>query len=481
MAHEQGVAEEQTEAAEATIARLEQQLKRTPASRITERGVLHYNLGLAWSELPTGDRALNLSRAIAALRKAATAFDRRARPVEHGRSQNALGTVLRALGSHLEAAEAFELAVELIPLPSHRGEHGAALNNLGLAYADLGRTDQAMDRFRAALDALSDPTFLRQRISVMHNLAQAMAGTEDPARIREAIDLYEEALSITDPQEHPYQWALLKHSLGGALTAVQESERAAEAFQDSLRVFTRFRWPFQYALAKNNLGLSYAQIGDVASLRRAVVAYEECLRTLDPRLHRPQWERAHENLRSAESALEDAGESGSRPQHWARLAADEHGERLLALVRERVSDHVALPDPRRTDALREIDHAVLELPDEAAFRISIAWLQVLMELPHDQFVVGLSARMDVHAALDAEARHRADEILDRTIQEGLLAPQRIRVRDTLYDMGYERPEPDHTTTEPSVVSSDGGAPPEGDTLDEALRNNPKLPPGLTDA
>lgn len=434
-----GVAEEQTDAARRTIARLEEQLKHTPKTRMFERGVIRYNLGLAWAELPTGERPINLSRAVASLEKSVRAFDPRVRPGEHARAQNALGTALRELGRTPEAIAAFELAVELVPAEVAPGEHGAARNNLGLALADIGRVDDAVEHFRDALTALASREFLRQRISVLHNLAQTLADTEEPQRVAEALDLYEEALSISDPQEHPYQWALVNHSLGVAYTSIHESRRAVGSFTAALRVFTRHRWPFQYALAKNNLGLSYAQLGDVDSLRRGVLAFEDTLRVLDSRLHRELWERAYQNLQLAERALADAGEDASRSEHMARLAASESDEGLMNLLRERLTDYTSQPEPRRSQALAELDQAVLGLGETDAIRITAAWLRVLMELPHESFAAGLAARMRVHAALDEDRRQRATQILDRTIQDELLAPQRVRVRDTLYEMGYERP------------------------------------------
>jgi hypothetical protein len=48
--------------------------------------------------------------------------------------------------------------------------------------------------------------------------------------------------------------------------------------------------------------------------------------------------------------------------------------------------------------------------------------------------------------LDAPGEARARRILDHAIQNELLAPQRIRVRDTLYEMGYERPSGDDSHT-----------------------------------
>jgi len=109
------------------------------------------------------------------------------------------------------------------------------------------------------------------------------------------------------------------------------------------------------------------------------------------------------------------------------------------MLRERLKDYVTLPEPRRTQALGEFDDAVLHLDDRDAIRISAAWLHVLMELPHEQFMVGLAARMRVHDSLGDVGKQRAVDILDRTIQEELMSPQRVRVRDTLYEMGYERP------------------------------------------
>ncbi|MFN2388968.1 MAG: tetratricopeptide repeat protein [Actinomycetota bacterium] len=434
-------ADDQADVARATIARLEEQLRKTPKVRRFERGVLRYNLGLAWSEIPTGDRAINLSRSVASLQKAVDLFDPGGRPIEHARAQNALGTALRELGSRDEAADAFRRAAELVPVEVNPGEHGAALNNLGLVHADLGRADEAVEAFTAALEAFAGNEFLRQRIAVLINLGQALAASLEPERLRAGLERYEQALDLTDPQEHPYQWGLVNHSIGVAYTGIDEPGKAIAAFTDALRVFSRHRWPFQHALTKNNLGLAHAQIGDVPSLRRAVAAYEDALQVLDVRLHREQWEQAYGNLQLAEQALEQAGEKGTRAEHFARLAAEEEGdETLLDLLRERLRDRTVLPEPQRTQALGELDHAILGLDEDAATKVSAAWLNVLMELPHDQFVAGLAARMAVHRSIDDAARERAIRILDRVIGEELLAPQRIRVRDTLYEMGYERPE-----------------------------------------
>lgn len=431
-------AEEQADAAKETIERLEKQLRRTPKARRFEHAVLRYQLGLAYQELPMGERSINLSRAVASLEKAARLFDPAERPTEHGRTQNALGVALRELGQRDEAAAAFRSAAGLLPADDSPGEHGAALNNLGLTLTDLVRRDDAIAAFEAALGAFSAPNLLRQRLAALHNLGQALAASEDRAEVERALERFAEALDIADPDEHPYQWALINHSMGVAYTAISEPAKAVESFGRALQVFTRARFPFQHALAKNNLGLAYAQVGDLGSLRRAVVAFEDALRVLDVRLQREQWEQAYNNLQLAERALEERGEKASRTEHFVRVAAEE-GTGVEAALRDRVTEATILPEPRRTQALGELDVAILSLPDDDAARLTSAWLNILMELPHEQFAAGLSARMAVHASLDEQAEARARRILDGAIGNELLAPQRIRVRDTLYQMGYERP------------------------------------------
>ena len=433
-------AEEEADAAKATIKALEDQLRRIPKSRAVERGVYRYRLGLAYQELPTGSKEINLSRAVSSLEEAARLFDPTARPIEHARTQNALGAALRELGQKEEAAEAFRKAADLVPLEISPGEHGAARNNLGLVLADLGQTEAAVEAYTQALEAFQGNELVRQRIAVLHNLGQILSGSDDQARVREGLQRYSEALELADPQEHAYQWGLIHHSMGVAYTGINEPQKAIEAFEAALRVFTRPRFPFQYALTKSNLGLAYAQMGGQQALRRSVVASEDALRMLDVRMHREQWQQAYRNLELVEKALEDSGEQGTRAEHFARLAAEEEDEALLGLFRERLSEYTFLPEPRRTEVLAELDHAILSLPDAGAQKVTTAWLNVLMELPHEQFAAGLQARMAVHNTFDEAGRRRAAEILDHTIQNELLAPQRIRVRDTLAEMGYARPE-----------------------------------------
>ncbi|HVM15287.1 MAG TPA: tetratricopeptide repeat protein [Egibacteraceae bacterium] len=423
---------------EQKLADLEARLKATPrAARPLEHASLRHSIGLAYAELPSGDRRVNLSRAVASYRQALSLFGPQRFPVEHARVQTALGAALRELGESRQAVEACSRAVELLAGSHAAGELGAALNNLGLARSDLGEHEGAVEALRQAVQVFTAAAESRQRPMALHNLGQAQAAAGDHEA---AIETYEQAITETDDESFPYQWALLQHAHGISLTALGEGRQAAGAFEAALGVFTRQRYPFPHALAKNNLGLAYAQLGDVTSLRRALAAYSDALRVLDPRLHRPQWEQTYRNLELAESALEDQGIQATRTEHFVALVASVDDRERLGLLRRRLLDLLSLPEKQRDEQLTEHEVAVLALDDKEARKVTATWLEVLMELPDDMIIPGLQARMTAHTYLSTdEEREAAAEMMEYVISNELLAPQRIRIRDTLEAMGYERP------------------------------------------
>lgn len=423
---------------EQRLADLEARLKATPrAARPLEHASLRHSVGLAYAELPSGDRRMNLSRAVASYRQALTLFSPQRFPVEHARVQNALGAALRELGEFAQAIDACTRAVDLLADSQAAGELGAALNNLGLARSDLGQNEAAVDALRQAVQVFTAASESRQRPMALHNLGQAQAAAGDHEA---AIETYEQAIAETDDEAFPYQWALLQHARGVSLTALGDGRKAAGAFEASLGVFTQQRYPFPHALAKNNLGLAYAQLDDVTSLRRALAAYSDALRVLDPRLHRPQWEQTYRNLELAESALEQQGMTGTRTEHFVALVADVDADERLGLLRRRLLDLLALPEKQRDEQLTELSVAVLYLDEKTARQVTATWLEVLMELPDEMVIPALRARMNAQAYLSTdEERRQAAEVMEHVISNELLAPQRIRVRDTLEAMGYERP------------------------------------------
>lgn len=423
---------------EQKLADLEARLKATPrAARPLEHASLRHSIGLGYAELPTGDRQTNLSRAVASYREALRLFGSHRFPVEHARVQNALGAALRELGETQGAIAACSRAVDLLADGHAPGELGAALNNLGLARSDIGQHEEAITNLQQAVEVFAVSSEPRQSSMAMHNLGQAQAASGDHEA---AVETYEGAIDETDDEELPYQWALLHHARGVSLSALGRGGEAAAAFQASLGVFTRQRYPFPHALAKNNLGLAYSQVGDVTSLRRALAAYNDAVRVLDPRLHKPQWEQSYRNLELVESALADQGFKATRAEHFVALLAEIGDDERLGLQRRRLLDLLMLPDKQRDEQLAELEVAVLRLDRERALRVTATWLDVLMELPDDLLLAALRARMAAHGYLDTdEEREAASELMEYAISNELLAPQRMRVRDTLQTMGYERP------------------------------------------
>ncbi|HYR63572.1 MAG TPA: tetratricopeptide repeat protein [Actinomycetota bacterium] len=426
--------------AQEIIEGLEARLRKTPKlNRPLEHGLLRYQLALAYVESPLGIRRVNFVKALESLHEALSLFSPIEHPIEYARSRNALGVVLRELGKKEDAAEAFRDAAERLPDGTHRGERGGALNNLGLTLGELGRPQEAVTAYEEALRAFEGDAFVRQRISVLYNLGQAQGSPETGEGLQRALAIYEQALKLANPQEMPDQWALLHHARGGALTGLGRFPEAVEAFHLALGVFTRPRFPFHHALAMNNLGLAYAQLGDRSSLRRAVAAFEEALWVLDIRLHRQVYEEAYRNLHIAESALKELGEAGGRADYFARVLDESPDAERLGMLRERIEYFLRLPEPSRSEELADLDRAVLALDERGAWRVTATWLNVLMELPNEALVAGLQARLAAHEALDPQARQNADWMLDMVITQELLAPQRMRVRDTLSMLGHERP------------------------------------------
>lgn len=422
---------------------LERQLRDVPAAaRPAQHATLRYRLGMAIAELPTGDRQLNLTRAVSHYDRAAALFRPAAFPLEHARVQSARAAALRESGNPAGAADAGRAALRLLPDLAGVGERGAVANNLGLALSDLGSHAEAVEVVEGAakmFDAAwadAGAEVAPHRATAHHNLAQVLgaAGRHD-----DAIAVCRAVLDDIDPQELPFQWALLQHAMGVSATAAARPAEAVTAFQAALQVFSRTRHPFQHALAKNNLGLGWSLIGDVTALRRATVAYSDALSVLDFRVHKELWQQAYANLGLAETALADADAPRSLTAHFVILLGGlDHAERQ-SLMRERLTRLLELPEPRRSESLTEIEMATLALPEAAAIAVTGASLSILLELPNQQLSVGLQAHLAAQQALDEEAQlDQAAWVLERAIADEMLAPQRIRVRDMLTDMGYDR-------------------------------------------
>ncbi len=430
------------------IAGLRAELDRIPlATEPLAHATASYRLAMALAERPHGDRRANLTEAAAHHARALTVFTR-AFPRERARVLTGLGAAERALGMLTIARDRFAEAVHLLdPLPGVSEELAAALNNLGLVQGDLGNHGQAREAFERALSILDATSDRRLRATTLHNLGLVLAGRGDVEAIREAVDVQRRAIAVADPLDSAYVWASAQQALGVALMSLPGARRehlaeARRAFVQALGVFRLTEFPFQHAITKNNLGLAHMESAgdDPTSLRAAVAAFEDALAVFDPRIHRELWKEARANLEGAMSLLAGMGEPMEPEEHFARLLAAVESGDSYRLMRERLRRLLTLPEPGRSRLLGRWDRALVELEPPALDHLTVMWMRVLMEQPHPQVVTALQARVSNLADLDAGRRNRAAWALERAVGD-LEVIQRVRIRELLAGMGFERPDP----------------------------------------
>jgi class 3 adenylate cyclase/predicted ATPase len=239
------------------------------------------NLGNAYSDLPTGDRADTLHRAISCFEEALSVLTEREFPFDWSMAQNNLGNAYWNLptGDRAEnlrrAISCFEAALRVRTEREYPVRWATTQNNLGNAYAILPTGDR------------------------VENLRQATA-------------YYEAALRVFTEQEFPVRWATTQNNLGGVYLRRSTGDRgedvcrAITCYQAALRVHTERELPLDWAMTQNNLGIAYSNIptGDPAeNLRQAIICYEAALRVRTERDSPAEWAATKHNLGVAYAKL----------------------------------------------------------------------------------------------------------------------------------------------------------------------------------
>jgi tetratricopeptide (TPR) repeat protein len=196
-------------------------------------------LGNAYSDLPTGDRAANLAKAIQCYTEALRVYTPEAAPLDYAMTQNNLGTAYADLPTGDRAAnlaKAIECYTEALRVYTPEAaplDYAMTQNNLGNAYADLPTGDRAANLERAiqcfqeALSIEHVPVWERTRY--LRNLGDAYAELEDYSP---AITAYQQAIDLNpdDP------W--LFNALGSAYSRQEQHEQAAEAYAAAVALAT---------------------------------------------------------------------------------------------------------------------------------------------------------------------------------------------------------------------------------------------------
>ncbi|HEX3654863.1 MAG TPA: DUF4062 domain-containing protein [Pirellulales bacterium] len=134
------------------------------------------NIGISWQNLPTGDKAENVQKAIAAYQAALGIYTEDTYPDEWAWTQDNLGLAWSELptGSKAEnmqkAITAFEAALTVRTRDGHPAEFARTQENLGVAWSRLPTGNQAENRKKAiaacqaGLVVYSNGSFPRQRL-----------------------------------------------------------------------------------------------------------------------------------------------------------------------------------------------------------------------------------------------------------------------------------------------------------------------------
>jgi len=259
-------------------------------------------LGVAYGELPTGDRAENLRQAIACCQAALRVRTEEAFPAQWAATQNNLGNAYCVLptGDRAEnlrqAITCYQAALRVSTEEVFPVDWAATHNNLGNAYKELPMGDraenlrQAIACYQAALRVRTEEAFPVDWATTQNNLGNAycVLPTGDRAQnLRQAIACYQAALRVYTEQAFPGDWAQTQNNLGNAYADLPTGDRAENlrravaCYETALRVHTEAAFPVDWAGTQNNLGTAYAQLptGDRAeNLRRAIACFEAALR-----------------------------------------------------------------------------------------------------------------------------------------------------------------------------------------------------------
>lgn len=125
-------------------------------------------------------------------------------------------------------------------------------------------------------------------------LARHEAATDDSLTyLEQAIAAYQQALSTTNPDTRPHNYAMIQNNLGSAYgdmarfrTPAESLEQSVAAYEAALRYRQLHDDPARYAATQNNLGTAYWNLAQhqqpVRRLKQSIAAYFEALRYYSP-------------------------------------------------------------------------------------------------------------------------------------------------------------------------------------------------------
>lgn len=263
--------------------------------------LLQAELGLAYLDSATGDRAQNLEQAIKAFTAALSVWTQTYYPEAWAETQNNLGEAYRnrILGDRaLNIESSIKAYMEALTVRTREGNPRAwaiTHNNLGAAYTDrlVGERQENMAKaahfLTLSLEVLTrekDPEYWAgTQINLGNVYSKSRLGVR-AENIEQAIKAFESALTVFTYEDFPQQWALAMNNLGRVQIRHSHGNRALnlelgiQHLEAALTVYTAEEHPHDWAMVQNNLGRAYNHrvLGARSeNVEKAIQAFTQCL------------------------------------------------------------------------------------------------------------------------------------------------------------------------------------------------------------
>lgn len=209
---------------------------------------------------------------------------------KEARARNALlrGRANEAYDGFVSAAETWR-SLDKARSVTSRLEYHRALFDHGLRFGGVG-LERSADILRPVLD--SDDCAAPRRARVFQNLANALAnisvradGLTSVNLMEEAIEKYEEALSLVSPDQDGDVWGMVQQNLGAALSLrakwCEDTDgrrvylgRAIEAFRAALHLRPHDRKPLEWAMTTQNVAVTLLEMANATPGQDGVALLE---------------------------------------------------------------------------------------------------------------------------------------------------------------------------------------------------------------
>ena len=355
--------------------------------------------------------------AVTWLRRAVDGFPLEGLPVEHAKALNMLGIALRDAGDPRGAHNVFTTAAEVFASTDQPLEAAASQYNDGLALRALGRLDDAEQRLAAAL-----ATFLEADVREHATAAARERGMTllDLGQLDAAVAALELAIDLARRGGGRVALGAAANVLGIVHLQAHRFEDARHAFDDAAGAHPPSVRPADYAMARSNLALAADRDGDPA-LARLAARQALAVPHAAPEVHA-----------QANDILERLGDDVNA-LHEAMDRTDQ--ERWVGMIRAEVRRMLGLVPDERTEHVAAWVAGLLARADSHAR--SIAWFDVLLELPPEAMELLVADMLDKVLERTPEERERLRAEIGRAMVQ-FHVPQWMRLRDLFNRLATDR-------------------------------------------